>query len=194
VDAVKISVHGNNGRKLLFEFHIPTKYTFTSSPMVVGRRLQVAAGGPAHPAATGRIIPQKQPHVVHLIKNAPITGSRVTIRPDLRRALISKSLLTKPNPDKQVLYQQVPSIRPPDGPPGTDQTWNEQMNNWLAQLNHVLLAEIQLVVEDENTVQNLINFEEGEHVSVYDQVGLRLYFLRLTQLQRTSGNPDEGNQ
>ncbi len=193
VDAVKISVYGNNGQELFFEFFIPAKYTFAPERMVVGKRVEMMAAQPAQIRVPDKKRPQRQPRVVRLKDIPPLVGPRLTIRPDLTAKLVSRVPLKMPEPDKQILYQQVPSIRPPDSPPGTDQTWNDQMNNWLDQLNHVLLNEIKLIVGEENTVQSLINFEEGEQISVYDQVGLRLYFLRLTQFQRTGENPNEGN-
>jgi hypothetical protein len=182
VDAIKISVYGDNGQDLLFEFLLPVKYAFKSERMVLNRHLEMT---PAEPLRLRES---------RLMESPALAGPRMRIRPDLSRKLVSRVPLNIPQRDNQVLYQQVPSIRPPDSPSGTDQTWNDQMNNWLNQLNHVLLAEIQLVVEDENTVRNLVEFEEGEDVSVYDQVGLRLYFLRLTQFQRTSEESDEGNE
>jgi hypothetical protein len=193
VDAVKISVYGNNGRQLFFEFFLPAKYTFAHERMVVGKRVEMMAAQPAKIRVPEKNRPQRQSRVVQVKEMPPLVGPRLAIRPDLTAKLFSRVPLKMPEPDKQVLYQQVPSIRPPDSPSGTDPAWNDQMNNWLDQLNHVLLNEIKLVVGEENTIQSLVNFEQGEQISVYDQVGLRLYFLRLTQFQRTSENPNEGN-
>jgi hypothetical protein len=194
VDAVKISVYGNSGRELLFEFFLPTKYTFTQERMVVRKPFEMTTGRPAQIHVTDKTKAREQPRMVRLKKNPPLVGSRLTIRPDLTKKFLSRVPLKIPEPNKQVLYQQVPSIRPPDSPAGTDQVWNEEMKNWLDQLNHVLLTEIELIVGEGGTVESLINFEQGEQISVYDQVGLRLYFLRLTQLQRTSESPNEDNE
>jgi len=59
VDAIKISVYGDNGRDLLFEFFLPVKYAFKSERMALNRHLEIT---PAEPLRTRESRPYRSPH------------------------------------------------------------------------------------------------------------------------------------
>ena len=186
VDELRISVYGHPGNRKLLEVFLPVTYSFRPEPEREGKQLIPIL----HPVHDLRL-PVTLPHIEHRspeirLEEVPhLKGRYVSFRPYLAEKLTARIPLKIPAGSEMVPYQYVPTIRPPANPPGVDQVWDEHMTTWLSQLNDILLTELELVLDQEGLVHDFLQFEDEEEVSVHEMVGLRLYFLGMTQKLRT---------
>lgn len=196
VDQLRVQVRSVQQQRLLFQFFVPVKFTFSSSLTylkVIPKTFEIPKTLKVIPEELQKGTPQDT-----TTKNDKIV--KKAVKPDgtievyyadgTIMGIISEDVRYYIDPATgdttftQLLYSEVQGAHQPADPPGltantpatVNKEWLTNLNAWIEYLGYQLLNRINLYLEEE-AFQNYKTFEENNSSTIYEQVNLRYTFL-----------------
>ncbi|GAA5521937.1 hypothetical protein LQ318_09315 [Aliifodinibius salicampi] len=195
VDQLRVQVYNSNQNQLLSEFYFPVEFRFSASkfktflnPSKINPNiLKVKPKKVIPDTSTSGFyeIPEDAEVVQQIVKpDGTIEthyseGSIAGITPNNIRYRINPA--TGDTTFMQMLFIEVQKATPPGFVPlsndEANQEWLSSLNAWIEYHGNRLLDRIDILLQDEESFKNYMQYEEENSDTIYEQVNIRYTFL-----------------